>query len=366
MVLRLSLALLCSLTAHAQLWTPNDVTVLLPLPRIESEVGLLRPSTEAGKGLLIPHSILERVGTLDQHEYAESTLKKLVVVALRFDPCFEIQKKCIPQIRLVLQPLTRLWGNISTQDATVHAFYNLSEAEFSKLLVGLREIKKRNPGLSGPLQVHPILKEQGYQGPFGKAFFPLVLSFIGEKNLSRLTFMQLFVGSDKWGFGGYDVVNGEVQPLKIPRVGSEFQTFRVATVNGKNFNLGVTVPEALGEDTLGELARNSNNFRDEVALKEKAIAIRRMENPRVHSPETLDCVSCHLTQTAASIVFETKNDLAADEEVKKWTYPSPFENLSQRKRDVRVLRSLGYFESDPITNTRVVNETTAILEYLNK
>lgn len=366
MILRLSLVFFCSLVTHAQVLTPNDVTVLLPLPRVESELGLLRPSTEGGKGALIPHSILERVGTLDQHEYAEDTLKKLVVVALRFDPCFEIEKKCVPQIRLVLQPLTRLWGKISTQDATVHAFYNLSEQEFGKLLAGLRDIKKSFPGVSGPLQIHPLLKEQGYQGPFAKAFFPLVLSFIGEQNLSRLTFMQLFVGSDKWGFGGYDVVNGEVRPLQIPRVGSEFQTFRVATVNGKNFNLGDTVPEPQGEDTLGELVKNSNNFRDEGELKAKAIAIRRMENPKVHSPATLDCVSCHLTQTAASIVFDAKADLSSDAEVKRWTYPSPFENLSMRKRDVRVLRSLGYFESDPVTNTRVVNETAAILEYLNK
>lgn len=347
-------------------WTLNDVTYLLPLPSDLNQKNVLAPYTSAGRGTLVPLSVVKNFVFLDKHETIEESYRKLRVVAIRLDPCFKMSGICKSQIRLVLQPLSQRWGKTISQDTAVHAFYNLSELEFNDLLTKLQKIKSEFSPNEYPLQVHPTILKEGYSGKFSSQFFPLILSYIGQQNLVRVTAAQLFIGADKWGFLGFDIENGMMREISIPRINSTFQTFRVATVNGQNFYQGKINPEPQDtKDLFGQLVEAPEALQNSAILQNGAIVTRRVENPDIHSPETMDCVSCHLSQAAGGVVFGTRPDLLRDAEVEKWSFNSISQNLGSRKRDVRVLRSLGYFNDEPITNNRVINESQAVVDYLN-
>ncbi|RPJ69504.1 MAG: hypothetical protein EHM20_16355 [Alphaproteobacteria bacterium] len=347
-------------------WTLNDVTYLMPLPAQLNEVNVLTPFSKGNRGTILPFNIVKNFEALDKHEALEESYRKLKVVAIRLDPCFKMSGICKSQIRIVFQPLNIRWGKTISQDTAVHAFYNLSDNEFREFLRKLEKIKVELPASAYSLQVHPTITKEGYNGKFASSFFPLILSYIGEKNLVRVTAMQLSVGADKWIFLGFDIENGLVKEISIPRVKSDSQSFRVATVNGRNFFRGQITPVPVdSKDLFGELIVDPKAILNPEVLKNAAVATRRIENPDLHSPDTIDCVTCHLTAPAGGVVFETSPELLMNPEVERWTFSDSLENLTMRKRDVRVLRSLGYFDSEPITNNRVINESQAVVDYLN-
>jgi hypothetical protein len=358
--------LLSSTIVQAKHWTMNDVTYLLPLPASIHEANLFAPFSEGQKGRLIPREHIIEAGFLDRKESIEDSLGKLRAVAVRLDPCFKMSGVCVPQIRMIFQPMLKLRTDVKTQDAAVHSFYNLTQLEFDQLMGQIEVLKNSNPQSEMGLTIHPIMLAEGYSGPFAQEFYKIILKYAGQDNLSRVTFMQVNTGGDLWNFFGFDVANDQLLPIQIPRIATKVQGFQVATYNGKHFNMGRVFPEPTGDqDLLGALVKEQVALKDAAGMKKSTMAILRIENPDVHSPETMDCVSCHLTHAAGGVAFSEQPLWLNDPEVAPWRFQGGVLNNSGKKRDVRVMRALGYFDREPITSQRVVNESKAIVDYLN-
>lgn len=90
----------------------------------------------------------------------------------------------------------------------------------------------------------------------------------------------------------------------------------------------------------------------------------RIENPRYYSSESVDCVSCHAAQPARRWL-ERNSDFAS--RPSKYRYQSDFD-LSDAAAfdDTRTLRAFGWQGDRPSINARVVHETAAVADYLNR
>ncbi len=377
--LLLVMAGLPSLAAHAE-WGLNDVTILYPLPESSGEMNWLLAPQEAGLGgPLLPAKYWSRVPPIHQGENTAQTYRNLRVVAVRIDPCFKYRGDCLAQIRFVWQPIGRaVYGSASpfgleAKDAAVHTFYTLDPDTFQQFLDeydSLRRASRRiEPNV--PLQVHPVIAREGLGGAFSTGLRKLLLKVCGEKTLWRVTSMSTLVGGDKWSFTGFNIQESKPVNILIPRTGSaSAQTFSVSLVSDREYSNGQIAPAPAGEDNLNVLLQDSRSLagRDADTLRRLGESVARIENPGIHSPETLDCVSCHSTQVAGSLLFTRINWLKNDPQILQHVYRSASSllNLAATQAMPRVFRALGYFEKVPVLSRRVINETAAVVERLNK
>lgn len=381
--LALALAGLMALTpARAAVqWGMNDATLIYPLPYYPQEVGqLISPQFGGPGGPLLPLKYFLKLPAINQGEAKLVTYQNLRVVAVRFDPCFSFRGECLPQVRLVWQPInksaygstTRL-GLLEAKDAAIHSLHTLDAASFEALLGeygGLR--KSRGWDLSNePLQIHPVMAKQGLDGPFAKAFKELLAKYVGERNLWRLTAMSTFVGSDLWAFQGLNIREGTAQDIAIPRTqGATRQQFALSSLTQNDYSNGQISPAPMGIDNLSPLLRNSRllSAANPAALKALGTSVARIENPNVHTPETLDCVSCHTAHAAGSVLFKRfswlKDDPKRIEE--SFQSSSPLQDVGLQQAGTQILRALGYFERQLVLSRRVINETARVVERLNK
>ncbi len=302
------------------------------------------------------------------------------MVAVRLDPCFRVEGRCLAQVRLVWQPVgnsvygsSSPLGQLETKDAAIHSFYTLDAARFEALLKDYEVLRKTGAwDLSAePLQVHPVLAKQGLDGPFARGLRQLLAQYVGTSTLWRVTAMKTFVGSDQWSFLGFNVSDGSTHDIAIPRTrGATQQGFRTAQVTQSDFSGGVVSPAPQGSDNLLPILQNSRLLRAEHPdlLGELGKAVADIENPKVHTPETMDCVSCHAAQAAGSVLFERVAGLSDLPQVMKGRFKSvlPLQNLGLRQSNTHVLRALGYVDRDLVLSRRVINETANVVEKLNK
>jgi hypothetical protein len=379
----LALAGLTALTpAKADVqWGMNDATLIYPLPYYPQEISqLISPQSTGPGGPLLPLKYFLKLPAINQGEAKLITYQNLRVVAVRFDPCFSFRGECLPQVRLVWQPInksaygssTRL-GLLEAKDAAIHSLHTLDAASFEALL-GEYDGLRRNRGWdisNEPLQIHPVMSKQGLQGPFAKAFKALLEKYLGEKNLWRLTAMSTFVGSDQWAFQGFNIKEGAAQEIAIPRTqGATRQQFAVSSLTLSDYSNGQISPAPMGIDNLSPLLRNSRllSATDPAMLKELGTSVARIENPNVHTPETLDCVSCHTANAAGSVLFNRFSWLKNDPKHIQESFRSsrPLQDVGLQQGSTQILRALGYFERQLVLSRRVINETAKVVERLNK
>jgi hypothetical protein len=362
-------------------WGMNDVTIIYPLPdRPAAASALITPQEPGLGGPWLPQKLYARLPEINQGEAKNYTYRNLRVVAIRLDPCFRNEGACLPQVRLVWQPIntpnygsTAPSGQLEAKDASIHSFYTLEEAAFQALLNDYESLRKLNArDLSAePLRVHPIIAEQGLDGPFSQGLRRLLDKYVGAKTLWRITAMKTFVGSDQWAFLGFNVSNGWPQDIVIPRTrGATQQGFRTSQLTQSDFSGGVVSPAPQGSDTLLPILQNSRFLRDDdpALLSTLGKAVANIENPKVHTPETLDCVSCHAAQAAGSLLFERVAGLSDLPQVMKERFQStlPLQNLGARQNNTHALRALGYIDRDLVLSRRVINETANVAERLNR
>ena len=110
----------------------NDVSWLLPLPAPAQHGLLLGLSSAGSKGPLLPRRHYDALPGLVTTEDADALFAKFQVISARIDPCFpkEPTSGCLQQIRLVAQPLLIDGFKTTTEDGTLHLFYELTDAEF--------------------------------------------------------------------------------------------------------------------------------------------------------------------------------------------------------------------------------------------
>jgi len=387
MIRRLLQSVVCALTCLvastpglAQ-WGMNDVTIVYPLPSLPGEANeLISPQEPGLGGPWLPQKLYVRLPEINQGEAKNSTYRTLRVVAIRLDPCFRSVGTCLPQVRLVWQPITTSTygsssplGELEAKDATIHSFYTLEPAAFQALLNDYERLRKLSArDLSDePLQVHPVLEEQGPDGPFAQGLRKLMGKYVGAKTLWRITAMKTFVGSDQWAFLGFNVSDGTAQDIVIPRTrGATEQGFRTSQLTQSDFSSGVVTPAPQGGDNLMPILQNSRLLRadDPGLLSALGKAVTNIENPKIHTPETMDCVSCHAAQAAGSVLFQRIAGLGNLPQVMKGRFKSdlPLQNLGQRQNNTHVLRALGYVDRDLVLSRRVINETANVAEKLNR
>lgn len=384
MIRQILFAVIFSVTAFAQqtkqqtpVFDLNDVSVLLPLPKMGDWNYMPSASTKAAKGVLLSKEVFELVPQLLQLATNEEVYSSLHAVGIRIDPCFAEGHgpiKCQTQIRMVWQPLSNEENDTSTFDASLHTFYQLTAEEFKSLVAELKKIKSDlniQTDLTAPLGVNPTIKKQGYTGEYYTRLINTIYKYVGESNFSRITFMQLNMGGDVWTFGGFDIVNGKLKTIQIPKIDFSKQIFR----NGANprpiWFIGGITPEPEDAENLNILTRDSRKLspQDEEAIIAAAKAAFKFENPKLHNPGTVDCVSCHVAQPAKIWAQRQYPWLRLDQINREIIYANDqfnLRNMSPMQIHTNIVRAFGYFMDAPIVAQRTINESAEVANYLNQ
>ncbi len=350
----------------------NDVSMLLPLPSPQGIAGMLSPVDGGAKGQLLPKDIYLRFPALDNRFDAQTLYdNNFKVIGIRIDPCFAegTSTVCRKQIRLVWQPLAAFKDGTITLDAAVHSFYEFSDAEWAILLKKWARISKGN--MTEGLLINPTLKQEGYAGPTWIALKKIVLESCGDKNLVRVTGMRLSA-MRMWTFMGFDRINRQWTAMTIPRTSSTQESFVLVPEGLFDLNAfqGTLSPTPQGEELLLGLVTESRDFRlkrSESDAKTLMTHMIQFENPTMHNPGTVDCVSCHMAQVVR---------IWGEHNYSSWNWKTEFEsnrfslkdenleNNSVNPFNTNRVRAFGYFDADPILSQRVINETGLVVERL--
>lgn len=363
------LVLLTGLSARAL--SLNDLTILLPLPQKSEFTQMLSPEDGGAQGPLLAkrtyQEVVQLVPEFPNHIIWRDSLR---VIGVRIDPCFTEGHgplECRRQIRLVWQPVIFTSEGTETRDAAIHSFYEFDEATFAQVW---KDWQKLSSGSStDPMQVHPVLKSQGYKGAYWKYLRALLLKYCGEKNLTRMTAMNVMAGEQMWIFAGFDIKNGEPEPIMIPRLRGRSQGVIQSSSQFQSFSGGMR-PNPQEDPEFAQLVSDSSTTKkrfSEEQIKALMGKVHEYEHPAKHNPGTLDCASCHLANMShqwGQLNF------------KNWDWNNEFKNIAFQSRwnltnttlgPVRTnqLRAFGYFAAWPALSQRVINETAATAEFLN-
>ena len=343
----------------------NDVSFLLPLPapnRLDSLLGL---SVGGDLGPLLPRPLYERLPLLVEGQDEAALFDELRVVSVRVDPCFPGSAppnppSCVRQVRLVAQPVVVDQGVVTTRDATVHLFYSLAPARFDGVLRRLFELDELAGTLTnGPLDVHPVLRRQGLDGPYGARLRTLVLEACGPATLSRVAVMSVDAQGAAWQFTAFDVRAGELVDDVIPRLPmlkvQAFQEF-----GSDSFRNGALVPAAFGDPLDLLLSEREMRLLDRRSLDRALTSALRIEHPERSSPKTVDCASCHVASRARRNA-EAFHRVDTSGHVDRFQAPGfDLSRVDEAKDDPRALRAFGYFGRASAFSQRTINESAQV------
>lgn len=369
---------LCA-TAQAQNSTAlelNDVSVLFPLPETTEWNLLPHASTETLMGSLLDRSYVQRIPNLVENTPNDNIYDSLYAVGFRIDPCFaegSAPLKCKQQIRIVWQVLQKEGEVTSTHDVALHSFYELSENEFTQLVQKMRHLKSSAPtdDTVGYLTVNPLIKKLGLKSIYYKKMLETIFQFIGNKNLSRITYMRLQMQGKNWTFGGFEIVDGLMKQISIPRVGSIEQQFTNVASPRPHWFQGGIFPAPKEAENINILTRSSRQLgpQDEEAIIEAVRSAFKFENPKLHNPGTVDCVSCHVAQPAKIWALRQYPWLELDILSRDSIYTNikyNLRNMSPMQPRTDIVRSFGYFMNAPFVSQRTINESAEVAEYIKQ
>ncbi len=387
------------LTQKASLAQMNDVSVLYPLPTTAAEFdgGYVAAGDHGKGGQVLPldlytsltHQPKSSKGNMGG--YAIMAWDDLRVVGFRIDPCFANigpvtdASSCVNQLRLIFQPIsTFAWGsNFSAQafDGAVHAFYQLTRAQLVELVRGmivLRQKESRTASL-GPLAVHPTLKEQGVLGDAGQAMKQLLLKYAGAGSLTRLTTFIHFAPKDtthpdadsSWTFAGFDIANKKGTPMILPTLPGS-ATSEMFDQPGQGSLVGSFSPATTSNDDLHLLANLTDAQSSTKEAQQAAFdAALRIQNPDVHSANTIDCASCHAADvatvlTGGALGLSMAGNANAFVPDKKYVSATALERTTPVSvATIGNLHAFSYVGTAPMISLRVINETASVITYLN-
>jgi hypothetical protein len=336
----------------------------LPIPASPAAAGALGPTDAGSKGKLLTQAVYNEIPEFGVVPAEGLDYARMRAVGIRFDGCFPKPAGCEAQIRIVMQPVT---DKGATLDSALHLFYTLAESELAEVVPELRRLRALAPEVQdAPLAVHAGLVAQGLDGAYGAALRELVLKYAGDQNLTRMTFFLRAppTAFDEWFFGGFDRVAGKLQALDIVGVGKVNQMVRREDLaDGYQYELTPSpkVPEDIDVLLTSEKAKAATAEARSAALA----ALARIENPQKGGPDKLSCAGCHVS----TFVRETTRakhglDLA--------TLPDAFQSSRDLTRTggaattVASLRAFGYFDKQAMIGDRVINESAAVVDDLEK
>lgn len=380
-------ALFSSTSLFAQNWDMNDVSYLFSLPKKGESDFLLMPSSKGPRGDLFPKRLdIHFKELIISYDAPEDSFRELRVVGMRIDPCFIYttaqNEKCQPQIRLVWQPLKEMEDLYSTYDAAAHSFYDLSEAEFKNLSKELQNLKSKYKVITRglPLSIHPAMTNEKTRVAFANDLKTIILKYAGEKNLKRFTFMQFLTKDIWWRFGGFDILaDGTTKSLTIPRLKNADEPLQDFFNEDPLNDIGMrgTIMPFMRDfnDNLSDYVTAygiSNTENGKRKLADAFKIINRIENPRIHNTATMDCVHCHIA-SPSRFWLETKFSHLMPEIVKNvdhyvqdFLFIKNLQNPNFNKKKNKSIRSFGYFDEKPSVNQRTINETSVVVEDMNR
>lgn len=347
--------------------TMREVSVLFPLPPVGGLGGLLAADTMGVGGPLVPALIYEQLPQLLLSTSAEVLYGQLRVIAARLDPCANrlTDQPCHAEVRLVLQPLTADGGATSAADAAIHAIYGVEAGEFARVIAALRVLGDGEPELAHDhgLGVHPVMAREGLDGAYARGLRTLLLSAVGEGRLRRLTFMQLSGRANVWIFGGFDrSPAGVYSPTRIPGVDTPTQQI-VHNVFDDTLRVGVTPTVRDADDFSLLYESDAIRAASEVDRTAALDAALRVESPRRHDPDTVDCARCHVAFVSRRW---TERVLGVDTSSSAHRYRAPGYDLSvpediRPPQAQRTFRAFGWLGQLPAISARTANETAEVL-----
>ncbi len=340
----------------------SDVTLIWPLPADASEVedgSWLFASSAVGTGKLLPRNVYDVVPALTRVDEPDALYSALLVVAARLDPCFQEgagSVPCQPNLRLVLQPVVLGTTGWEARDAAVHVFYAAkTEAEIVAVVNRLAEERVAGAATAaGPLGVHPLLQNTASR----KRVRDLLLPLLGEDRLVRVTSVDVHGDNAAWNFSGFDWVDNAPRPIVIPASGgATVQHFLSASTARLEASMD---PSSTAPDEFSVLLDPTRLSTSSVEARQRAFdSAARIENPTVHNPGTIDCVSCHVTAvgriaasrtggltTSAEAFSSNRHDL---------TSVTDFSNA-------QLVRALGYRFKQLVLSPRVIHESAAVAD----
>ncbi|HEY4240307.1 MAG TPA: hypothetical protein VGM88_10840 [Kofleriaceae bacterium] len=360
----------------------NDLSVMFPLPQTTAAFDAMLPANAPALegGEILPQATFESGSPGVLYE-------GLVAVAFRLDPCFgnpgtiSDGPGCQNQLRIVFQPLFDSGGGVAmANDIAVHAFYDISRSELLQIIDEIRAAREEAGQTTdlGPLQMHPIIVDQGNDGAFAQHLRGILTEHAGASKLVRFTTLQIeeifansgdnppVGGSEFWIMNGFDVASGTAAGFAIPTLpdGSLSETFTA----GVDPLLANGSPATTAADNI--LAISDPSTAPTVAQEQAAVdAALRIENPLMHSPNTIDCVSCHLAPPARQLnaseltgspgtEFQPAAQIPADDLVQTTDFFTD-------EDEVLNIHAFSYRNGTPMINQRVINETAANLAYLS-
>jgi hypothetical protein len=363
----------------------NDVSLLFPLPASEDEIasGLLSASAQGERGQLLSESLYDAVGPIAGSRGNDmlgsqpvAPYENLRIVALRLDPCFASLEPpmdgggCQNQLRLIAQEV----DPNGAQDSGLHLFYAVSRQELLDVLREIAQLREQYaPGKRlGKLAPHPVMLEQGLAGGMAEGVRRLVLAYAGLENLTRITRMSA-IGGPFWDFSGFDVKDGAAVPFAIPTLdGGIVQTFERNFGDVESVEPRATPSSGSPDDFIRLMTVTTAKGLSEAERTSSLTSLLRVENPAHHSPDTVDCVTCHVATPTLKLVvepilkvelpnvaerFEPDGELLSANELEP-----TFEN-EQTFTNVHAFSYLGHNVG---INQRTVNESAAVVSYLSR
>jgi hypothetical protein len=369
----------------------NDVSILFPLAKTRAgfDAGYLTPASTGRGGPLLGNAIYERAfgppGTLQAGGTpAAPRLSGLKLVAVRFDPCFAERRvtdegTCKNQMRLVFQTLSFKNNQTSAADDAVHVFYSLTREELKgavSTMIGLRRriASDRRLGALGP---HPLLKTNtgDLNANVAKEVNRLVSSLAGPANLVQFTQFAPSGLDTTWNFSGFDVAQNAI--MKIPTLPDTdnkhvafFAGFTPGQLEGDPAFVPVSkAPAADNMQVLGN--RLSARAATPEARRTAFAAMLRIEHPGLHTPDTVDCASCHAVEPVRQLVGAKHfaADMAAASQGAflrdaRWVPEADMVQTAQPDSGINV-HMFSYKGTVPSVHTRTINESAAIVAHIN-
>lgn len=386
----------------------NDISVLFPLRNGADFSSLLRVQNGGLEARALANAEALEAGLLaagiNSAEAAMTTAAvtpRLVIVAVRFDPCMSMQPgasgaACVPQMRLVAQDVAVYSDRPAFEDRAFHLLYNLSDSAWNTVLSVLRRLVALSPSNTGELGVSPEIVASGYAGAYAQKLLTLIRAYAVPVRLGQVTVVE---GSrpDNWNFGGAIV---RAYPRGgFPSVGPLttvmgnailFQRFEgfgeTPLFNGATPPFPDTFVTSLTRrrtTTARVYNPDTMMFEDQQVVTEEPMSnteitdvylrAKVLESPERNTPFTTDCISCHLASFTAREVERSAPQIAQVPANR----PGRQDGVRSGDANLSSMRMFGYSPGvyDPTSNVsltgrpcvmvRVALETDGLLRMLN-
>lgn len=357
----------------------NDVSILYPLPEAGTAADYVPASETTNHGELLPRAALDVVlgssGRLEKTDGLHpSGYDALRLVSLRLDPCSARGNAgCHAEVRAVFQALYQKTQatpedpqvGLAATDGGVHVMYDVPDDELvsmTKEILTLRKIG--GDPTSDTLAPHPLLVSQGMSGSFAAGLRRIVRFHLGADRATRITFFDHNFNreSDGWTFGVFDRAGSTFVAANIPVTKEKNQMVSGSPNVGTLANTFVDGGDTGTVDRVDALVsyeRARSGQPATPAMQSAMAAALRVQNPTVHSAETMDCANCHLAEGARRIGEDTFGLSTAS----AFQHARSLAHVDERT-SVTNLHAFGYLHRQVSIMQRTANESVIVAERL--